>query len=266
MICEVCEQEAGEDLTLCGHCLSRLIAVVRDIPDMLRTLVATVHKRAQMGGSGAGDSYSRPLPLNMDALTAQTDLQKAYRDLFTSLHKMFPDPVGGRIDDVAAFLDDYMTCVQVLPTAASWFHRIVDTYRKAATMADRPVERVTLGVCGKILEAPEGQTAPTCPEPLTAPVGKPTVRCRVCGTVWLVRSRQEDAYEAARDAVEYAPVIIRALASQGIKASLVDINDWQNRATDPLVPAETDDNGRKLYRFSDVYKLAVKVRRRKEKA
>jgi hypothetical protein len=265
MICEVCGDGMEDEFSFCGKCLSRLIAVVRDVPDMLLTLSVTVEKRDQMGAMVGGPSFNRPLPLNHDAMVAKKDLADAFRDLFVYLHRMFPDPVGHRIADTVAFLDDYLPCVQVIPDGAHWYHRVVGAYRRAQSLADRPAERVTLGVCGK--KTPIFWTVMrVCSEPLSAPVGRPTVTCRGCGTVWSVKERQADAYTAARETVAYPAVIVRALESQGIRASLVDINDWQRRSVDPLVPAEVDDRGRKLFRFSDVYRFAAAARRRKERA
>jgi hypothetical protein len=145
----------------------------------------------------------------------------------------------------------------------SWHARLEDLIVKAVAKVDLPPEWIRLGTCGGTFQDDPEDVEP-CENELAAPAGTFEVTCEVCGTWYDVAERQASKIASAWDAIATPPVIVRALATQGVRVELKHIENWAQlghlgRLCDVYTRAEG-------YRIGEVHAVALRMAERRKRA
>jgi hypothetical protein len=119
-------------------------------------------------------------------------------------------------------------------------------------------------MCGSEFTVEQDGGIVVCEQELAVPAGSLEVTCEVCGTWYDVAERQDAKLASAWDAVASPPVIVRALATQGVRVELKHIENWAQlghlgRVCDVL----SRDEG---YRVGEVHAVALRMLERRRRA
>lgn len=234
-LCRVCEK------TLAGN-IVQAVSLVED----LRVTAERLDRTIKPGPMGSSDGKPAPLPVRLDAARLADSLER---------HLMgFCSPSPAKQAALAARH----------PDGPGWHVRLEGLIVKAVAKVDLPPEWIRLGMCGANFEAGDDGTVVMCEQELAAPAGAHEVTCEVCGTWYEVAARQADRFASAWDAVATGPVIVRALATQGVRVELKHIENWAQlghlgRVCDLW-------SGVEGYRVGEVHAVALRMAERRRNA
>jgi hypothetical protein len=232
-MCRTCEK------TLAGN-IGQGEALVVD----LRVTAEKLDRIGKPGPIGAG-STAAPLPVRLDASKLAASLER----------HLAANSVGTDVERAArAATADW---------GPSWHARLEGLIVKAVAKVDLPPEWIRLGACGGMFGDDPDDLVP-CDNELAVPAGSYEVTCEVCGTWYDVASRQDAKIASAWDAIATPPVIVRALATQGIRVELKHIENWAQlghlgRLCDLVTGAEG-------YRIGEVHAVALRMAERRKRA
>lgn len=234
--------------SLCRECEKGLAVTIAQGEALVVDLRVTAEKLDRTGKPGpmASGSKTPPLPVRLDAARLGAVLAGHLAHL--------PGPTPARRAHRATMLE----------MGPGWADRLEDLVVKAVALVDLPPEWIRLGMCGAGFEAEQDGSVVVCENELAAPAGSLEVTCEVCGTWYDVASRQDARLASAWDAVAAPPVIVRALATQGVRVELKHIENWAQlghlgRVCDVL----SHDEG---YRVGEVHATALRMAERRKRA
>lgn len=247
---------------LCNPCAFRLEqrlaetdSVLADIELAVPRLTLTATYGERMGGSKA---LHAPAPVNVDALDAKVSLHRFLADTALRLAMATDTPFTNRSPQgLASYLLSNINALRSMDWVGSVLPGLETVMRGCEQAAMVAGERINVGECGYI------QDDIVCDNPLTPYRNQRDITCKVCGTVWNVKERQRDAIGGAWLAIDFPPVIIRALADYGITIKPKDFENWV--AAGHLKSA-AEHNGRKQYRVNEVWAVARRMKERKRKS
>lgn len=232
---------------MCRTCEAGLAGNIVQGEGLVVDLRVTAEKRdrtAKPGPMGTG-SKTPPLPVRLDA-----------SKLAVVLARVLAHCTGGdaKMRAARAATADW---------GPSWHARLEDLIVKAVAIVDLPSEWIRLGTCGGMFADDDRDEVP-CDNELAVPAGSYEVTCEVCGTWYDVTSRQDAKLASAWDAIAAPPVIVRALATQGIRLEVKHIENWaQLGHLGRLCDLATRVEG---YRVSDVHTVALWMAERRKRA
>lgn len=144
--------------------------------------------------------------------------------------------------------------------AVSYVERLEEAMGAAVRVVDLPAEIIHIGACGSLLEDPDGEPV-ECYQELFVTADTATTRCECCGVSWDVAQRRQDAISSAWDVLAPAPVVVRALASQGVRITPKHLENWQRLGhVAQLCDVDTRDAG---YHVAEVYMVAQRMTERR---
>ena len=225
-ICKACEGVLRSNLAQARP----LVAELRVTAAKLDHVVTASSVHARRNG--------RPLPLNLEALEAAAELIQA----------------------TAGYAASDASRIASLVFAPRFHQRLDDAVRDAAAIIDLPPELVHIGACGNVYEGVE------CEQELFASADAETVRCVVCGRWWNVSDRRDNAIRSAWNVVAPAPVVVRALQTQGVTVTVKHLENWERLGhVSKICDVFTRAVG---FRVADVFVVAERMaaRRRKKSA
>lgn len=243
-----CSRVMPAHRSLCRECEAGLVTTIVQAESLVVDLRVTAEKRDRVGANAvkATGSKTPPLPVRLDASKLAVSLARhlAARPERTPQQRAL----------VAASTLD----------GPGWADRLENLVDKAVALVDLPPEWIRLGMCGAGFAAEGDGMIVACENELAAPQGSYEVTCEVCGTWYDVAERQAGKIASAWDAVAAPPVIVRALATQGIRLEVKHIENWAQlghlgRLCDLVSRVEG-------YRVSDVHAVALRMAERRKRA
>ena len=232
---------------LCGVCEKGLAVTVGQAVGLVADLRVTAERLDRTGkpgpiGSGSGVAA---LPVRLDASRLGAVLGRVLEG--------FPGPTPQRRAFLAARH----------PDGPSWAARLEDLVVKAVAVVDLPPEWIRLGMCGAEYACEDGSVV-WCEQELAVPATAQELTCEVCGSWYDVAARQDERLASAWDAVAPAPVIVRALATQGVRVEVKHIENWAQlghlgRVCDVWSRCEG-------FRVGDVHAVALRMAERRARA
>lgn len=270
---ERCDAELTHDEEICRACAGRLRAQLRAVPALLDDLDDAL---ARIGSSepgeirGAASGGCKPgcdhlpdnpscvagvrLDVNLAASEAAAQLRvvlHGWARVWAEQEPLPPTPDAQRRRDWhlgTAARQALLLAGQPLsgrPWAPDLAKEIADAFRAADRARDTPPDLTFVGRCS------------ACSTPIYAVLGDAIARCQQCGARHDSADLHECALAGAKNAVESASVIARALLDPVTRKPLVTssmIRGWKHRGA--LDVAEVNGRGQPLYRVADVAKLA----------
>jgi hypothetical protein len=228
----------------CERTLAQNIAQGEALVDDLRVTAEKLDRTGKPGPLGAG-SKTPPLPVRLDAAKLAASLSR----------HLAANSAGTNAERAArAAMADW---------GPSWHARLEGLIVKAVAIVDLPPEWIRLGTCGGMF-SDDGRDEVPCDNELAVPAGSYEVTCEVCGTWYDVAERQAAKLASAWDAVAAPPVIVRALATQGVRLEVKHIENWaQLGHLGRVCDLWTRDEG---YRIGDVHAVALRMAERRRRA
>ncbi|WP_146070251.1 hypothetical protein [Arthrobacter sp. GMC3] len=185
-----------------------------------------------------GGGYGRGLPMNLEAIEAAAVLSKVVGPWQARQAKH----IGGKA------------------WAVGYLERLEEATAAAVKIVDLPAELIHIGACGSLLEDPDGVPV-ECYQELFVTADANTARCECCGVYWDVARRRENAITSAWNVLAPAPVVVRALATQGVRITPKHLENWQRLGhVSQQCDVETREAG---YRVADVFRVAQRMTERR---
>lgn len=232
-----CDVPLYDGFTLCPKHTARLRSLLGQVPDVWANLQVTIRRQDATGGSGGGQTGSKPC-INVHA----HDIGETLTDLLSGWAGCLAQDYRRRTPtDATRLLLGRLDDVTHEPWAGDLTNELTKAMSEARNATDRAADRIDLGVCSD-----------TCEHRITAIVGSAHTTCRHCGTIWSVHERQLNAIDAAWHAGAPMPVILRALKDHGITVKPKDAENWVLRGK--LVACVWGD-GTKHYQVAAVRSL-----------
>lgn len=238
---------ASHGYYLCVHCTHALVAEIRRVPALAVQLDATISRQTRTGnGVGVTSRPSeRPLPVNLTAADIRSDLVGVLATWARDIRDRTGAPGDvGTLTDAAAFLLAHVSTVRTHPAVDELHDEITDAIARAWRIVDRPAERRFIGPCDE------------CGADLYARPHSAELTCAECGTAYDADTRREWLVEQARDQLETASTIARALPGllgQNITPAM--IRGYVHRGR--LLSRPPDSAGRARFRVGDVIDLVM---------
>lgn len=200
-----CSRPLGPDMYICGTCVNGLSDLLRRVPGLLKDLRVTAARLDHVAFTATrGGGYGRGLPMNLGAIEAAAALSKAVGPWRWGQARL----IGGK------------------PWSVSFVERLEDAVTAAVRIIDLPAELIHIGACGSIVAGTDGRPV-ECFQELFVTADAWNVTCECCGTTWDVAQRRENALSSAWTVVAPAPVVVRALESQGVRITPKHLENWQ---------------------------------------
>lgn len=256
-----CGSPTADGIFLCTSCAETLSYKLAEVDSVVGDLVRAVPRASLTASYGervsASGSLHAPLPINDSALDAHMALDKYLMVTCIELAKVCGPLTSRTSSGLATYLLTNIGSLRRQDWAGTVHATLAGLLRKAEQAHQPAGERINVGDCGYVYEGV------TCTNPLTPFKNQDHINCRVCGTTWDVKERQRDAIGSAWAAIDYPPVVIRALAEYGIRIKPNDFKNWVKLGH--LQPAG-EEQGRKQYRVSEVWATAKRMQERRKKA
>jgi hypothetical protein len=227
----------------CEKSLAQNVAQGEALVIDLRVTAEKLDRTGKPGPTGTG-SKTPPLPVRLDASKLAASLER----------HLAANSAGTDAERAArAATADW---------GPSWHARLEGLIVKAVAKVDLPPEWIRLGACGSMWESEDGPLP--CENELAVPAGAYEVTCEVCGSWYDVAERQAAKIASAWDAIATPPVIVRALATQGVRLEVKHIENWAQlghlgRLCDLVTGAEG-------YRIGEVHAVALRMAERRRNA
>lgn len=232
-----CSRSAGNAF-LCSVCVASLRKFLERVPGLLADLRVTAARldRVVSVSSVRARVSGRPLPVNFDAVQAAADLASVARGL---------RPANARL-------------IARRPDAVAVFDRVEAAVLAGLAVVDLPPELVHVGACGAVWEGQE------CFQELFVAADASEVACEVCGRVWGVQERRDNALRSAWNVLAPARVVVEALRSQGVMITAKSLQNWEQLGhVSRLCDVASRNCG---YRVADVYVVAQRMAARRRKS
>jgi len=242
-----CDRPTG-GYYLCPHCTHALVADLRRVDELADQLDATISRQTRTAtGVGVTSRPSeRPLPVDLTAAEIRADLV----NVLTTWARDVADRTGTTAANVAAmptaaaFLLAHESTLRTHPAAAELHDEITDAIHRAWRAVDRPAERRFVGPCDE------------CGADMYARPHAAEHTCRDCGARYDADERRAWLLEQARDRIETASTIARALPGLlGTNVTPAMIRGYVHRGR--LLPRPPDPSGRARFRVGDVIDLVM---------
>jgi len=232
---------------LCAHCTHALVGDLRRVGELVRQLETTITRQTRNGtGIGVTSQPSeRPLPVNLTAAEVRADLG----NVLTTWARDIRGRTGadGDVDSItaaAAYLVANVSTLRTHPAADELHDEITDAIARAWRVVDRPAERRFVGPCDQ------------CSADMYARPHDAEHQCAECGTVYDADERRAWLVDQARDQIETASTIARALPGLlGQNVTPAMIRGYVHRGR--LLARPPDAAGRARFRVGDVIDLVM---------
>lgn len=227
-----------KDAFLCGVCVGSLRSLLARVPGLLADLRVTAARLDHVVSVSSVRSRvsGRPLPVNFDAVQAAAELVRAVGVWRPGNARL----IARRLDAVAVF------------------DRVEAAVLNGLAVVDLPPELVHVGACGAFWEGQE------CFQELFVAADASQVACEVCGRVWGVQERKDNALRSAWNVLAPARVVVEALRSQCVMITTKSLQNWEQLGhVSRLCDVESRVCG---YRVADVYAVAQRMAARRRKS
>lgn len=226
-------------MVICSWCVNGLADLLRRVPGMLTDLRVTAARLDHVAFTATrGGGYGRGLPMNLGAIEAAAVLSKA----------------------AGPWRSWQAKAIGAKAWAVAYLENLEAAMGSAVRVVDLPAELIHIGACGSLLENDQGEPV-ECYQELFVTADAWNTRCEVCGVTWDVKQRREDAITSAWDVLAPAPVVVRALASQGVRITPKHLENWQRLGhIAQLCDVDTREAG---YHVAEVYTVAQRMEKRR---
>ncbi|MFI7678548.1 hypothetical protein [Actinophytocola sp. NPDC049390] len=238
----VIDEEPADGAQLCRGCLDQLAARLREVPGLVDELEVTITRQDKVGVRGGGGSkpVDPPLPFNLSASDARTDL----RDKLLSWAGDVAERSGARLWPVysrgtaataSVWLLTHLRAVAHHPAAGDLYEEITEAVWRAVKAVDQKPGKVFAGWCCAALYAPPGRS---------------TAVCRECGTEHDVQATRDEMRAALEEHRATAADAARMLEALGVSVTPARIRKWAHRG-------KVVADGRGTYRLGDLVQAAA---------
>lgn len=256
-----CGEPVPDQGFLCHGCAARLGFMLRDVGALAAELDVTITKRSNIAHRpGPASQHPEIDPVRMvydvRASNALDALTGALRSWAANLADDTGTPGPGGSWSLAAtgrWLADRIRHIRMMDWAPDMQAEVTDTIKAARRAIDAPPELVFHGHCPA-----ETENGGTCGAELWGPSAATERRCRQCGTT--IDLTELRAWYMATGAHIHAtaPVIARALTSQGHPLRQERIRKWKQRGL--IAPVGVDPaTGHELYRLGTVAEVLARM-------
>ena len=243
-ICAVdwCDRPVGDGY-VCQHCADRLSRALGDVPALWEELDTVLTKQARYAAAEFRRG-ERALPYN----PAASELGTALRGILNTWCRLIAEERGKDLPEdtppaVAGWLLNHVTWLRHHLAGAEAVEELTNAISQVRRAVDRPAERIYAGPCAD------------CGGDMYGKPGASSVECRPCGLEYDVAGRVEwmrsQVYGRLVTAREGAALLSRF----GMPTQQKTIDKWHERKRVP--DHETDTEGRWLYLFDDLVRLAA---------
>ena len=243
--CEIewCDRPVVEG-RVCMTCTNRLERALGDIPALWDELDIVLTRQARYNATEARPGAETALAFNQRA----SDTGTALRNILTTWCKLIGEERGRNMPaDIPAAMAKWMlhhvTWIRHHRAGADCVEEILSVVNDARRLVDRPAPRVYAGPCQD------------CGKDMYAKPDASTVMCRPCGLEYSVSEMQAWMWRETRERLVTAKEAVVLFGRFGFVVPQKTIEKWRQRKR--LSEHGEDRNGRTLYRFEDVWVLAV---------
>lgn len=256
------------DLYVCRHCVYRLTVALSALPWLYDELEVTMTRQDVIGADGGRKAADTPLPFKTEASEARSviaDTVRPWAHMFSLAANDaewvdLPALTGTVRFSVpprnsTGWLKNNIPFITTRPEAGAALDELESAVALGYRTIDRPPEKLVAGECA----------TGDCAAVLFARPGDRSVKCRECGAVHDVAERRQwmadsagEFYVTAAVALEWARIFLDKRIPDGTW--------WSWKSKGKVVAWGLDDAGKDLFRFGDVWGLAVAWATRKSAA
>lgn len=264
-----CGRPRPKSLFLCANCERRLSITLAWLPWLYDQLEVTMTRQDVIGGDGGRKAADTPLPFKTEASEARSVVADTVRPWAHRFSRAANDAewvtlpaITGTVrftippTDSTGWLRRHIGFIARHPAAGEALDELEAAKLLAERCIDRPPERLVAGECDDTGD---------CLAVLFARPGDSVVKCRECGAVYDVAERRQwmvesagEFYVSASVALEWARIFLDKRIPEG--------TFWSWKSKQKVVAWGVDDAGKDLFRFGDVWGLAVAWATRKSAA
>lgn len=253
-VCHVCGAGCRIQATMCDKCETALRGWIHDYPVWIHALREFLDSTAHYGGHQPGrvNLPSAPTPIRLSVVDHLQEIEDAVTSLWCRLYAppAMPWVTSIAVPPIVDMLKACWSCQRLnrLPDIGLIWNDWERLARKTMGIIDVPPSKHGIGRC----------LNPLCGVELSAEVGAVSVDCPVCGNTYRVVDVRlgflRECIESGRAFT--ARECAELLRECGFQCSASTIRSWRKRGR--LQPAGETEQGRPLYRLSDVHRQVLR--------
>jgi len=240
---EWCDRPVGDGYT-CQGCADKLSRALGDVPALWDELDVVLTRQSRYSDP-EGRGGSKALPFNPTA----SEVGWVLRNTLSTWCKLIAEERGRELPTedhpavVAKWLLWHKDWLRHHRAGADCVEEILSVVREVRKAVDRPAPRVYAGPCAE------------CNGDMYAKPDAAMVTCRPCGLEYSVSEMQAWMWRETRERLVTAKEAVVLFGRFGFVVPQKTIEKWRLRKR--LTEHGEDRDGRMLYRFEDVWKLAI---------